>query len=223
MYTGTILARAISVMPGHRIIVIGASAGGVAVLQTIMSELPQDLDAAILVVVHILPCRQSHLPEILNRSGPLRAMEVCGAQAIQPGRIYVAPADAHVVVDNGTVDLWHGPKENQHRPAINPLFRSAAVLYGPRVIGVVLTGALDDGSAGLWWVKRHGGVAIVQDPETAQHPDMPRNAIQYVDVDYVAPPDKIAGLLRRLVSDNTELRKPEWELSLGVWSPSKLQ
>jgi two-component system chemotaxis response regulator CheB len=151
----------------------------------------------------------------------LPAFEVRGAETIAPSRIYVAPPNIHILLDDGAVDIWRGPKENSHRPAIHPLFRSAAVRYGPRVIGVVLSGALDGGSAGLWWVKRDGGVTIVQDPKTAEHPDMPRNAIQYVDVDYVVPMDKITGLLSTLVSHRTEPRMSGVEEDLRSWSSSK--
>jgi len=209
------------VVPGHDIIVIGASAGGIAALQRIVRDLPEDLNAAIFVVVHLSPWHQSHLTQILDRGGRLPAFEVRGAETIAPSRIYVAPPNVHIVLDDSAVDIWHGPKENLHRPAINPLFRSAAVRYGPRVIGLVLSGVLDDGSAGLWWVKRHGGVTVVQDPRTAEHPDMPRNAIQYVDVDYVAPLDKIAGLLSTLVSYRTEPRMSGAEEDLRLWSTSK--
>jgi two-component system chemotaxis response regulator CheB len=119
------------------------------------------------------------------------------------------------------MDLWQGPKENQHRPAINTLFRSAAVLYGPRVAGVVLSGNLDDGSAGLWWIKRYGGTTIVQDPETALFPAMPENALAYVDVDYVVALENIPGLLTRLASGEEEPPGAETAANRRAWNPSE--
>jgi len=208
-------------MPGHDIIVIGASAGGIPALQTIALDLPPDLDAAILVVVHLSPWHESRLAEILDRSGPLRASKVLDSERIMPGRIYVAPPNGHIVIEDGHVEVWHGPRENSHRPAINPLFRSAALIYGPRVAGVILSGSLDDGTAGLWWIKRQGGVTIVQDPKTAEHPDMPNSAIQYVDVDYVVPLDKIAVLLAKLVSPKSQPGEPDSKADRRVWNPGQ--
>lgn len=121
-------------------------------------------------------------------------------ETITPGVIYVAPPDYHLLVEDGKMELWHGPKENRNRPAINPLFRSAATAYRERVIGVVLSGNLDDGSAGLWWVKKEGGIAIIQDPLRCEHPEMPRNALDYVDVDYVLDAPAIGPMLTRLAS-----------------------
>src|SRR5262249_878437 len=119
---------------------------------------------------------------------------------IRPGRIYVAPPDNHLLVEDGCVRVIHGPKENRHRPAIDPLFRSAARWYGPRVIGVVLTGSLDDGTAGLLSIKEAGGVTVVQDPDEAFCGDMPRSAIETVQVDHVRPLGQIGELLQELLS-----------------------
>ena len=177
------------------VIVIGASAGGVEALQQIVADLPGDLPAAVFVVIHLLPGVRSDLPEILSRAGPLKAIHPVPGQDIQRGRIYVAPPDHHLIVEGNSVHLWKGPKENRHRPAINPLFRSAAVAFGRRVAGVILSGCMDDGSAGLWQVKRSGGVAIVQDPGNAMFPDMIVNAIQYVQVDRIAELSEMGSLL----------------------------
>jgi two-component system chemotaxis response regulator CheB len=183
------------------IVVIGASAGGVRVVKDILSELPPEFPAAVCVVIHIPPWRKSVLPAVLaidGRSG----IEVTNHQTLAPGHVYIAPSDHHFLVEHGEAILWHGPKENSHRPAINALFRSAAVAYGAGVVGIVLSGALDDGATGLWWIKRRGGVAIVQDPKDAPFPSMPEAALSTVDVDYCLPAHDIAQLLIRLASDS---------------------
>src|SRR5690348_12303782 len=136
-------------MPGHDIIVVGASAGGVEALMSIVGDLPGNLPAAVFVVLHIPAESPSFLPSILSRSGPLLASHPENGAEIEYGHIYIAPPDQHLLVENGTMRIVRGPKENRHRPAIDPLFRSAALAYGPRVVGVVLTGGLDDGTAGL--------------------------------------------------------------------------
>ena len=187
------------------VIVIGTSAGGVQALKTLFRDLPGDLPAAILIVLHVNPMSASHLPEILNSVGPLRAHHVEGPEPIEAGRVYVAPPNRHLVLEDGSAVVNTAPKENRTRPAINPLFRSAAQVYGPRVIGVVLSGALDDGTAGLWEVKQRGGVAIVQSPEDAVHPQMPCSAIANVDVDYTVPVGEMAELITSLCKCETAI------------------
>lgn len=183
------------------IIVIGASAGGVEALQKLVRGLPSELDAPVFIVQHIPNSAVSVLPNILNRVDHLRAAHPRNGEKIRPNRIYVAPPDHHLTVDDGRVRLMRGPKENRHRPAIDTLFRSAAKFYGPAVIGVVLTGFLDDGTNGLITIKQRGGIAIVQDPYDAISPGMPRSAVERVDVDYVLPlaaiPAKLAELVGR--------------------------
>jgi two-component system chemotaxis response regulator CheB len=186
-------------MPGHDIIVIGASAGGVEALMKIVGELPAHLPAAVFVVLHIPAHSPSFLPGILSRSGPLSVIHPTDNAEIEHGCIYVAPPDHHLLLEQGHVRLVRGPKENRHRPAVDPLFRSAARAYGPRVIGVILTGALDDGTAGLLAVKRRGGITVVQDPTDALYPGMPESAIAYVTVDYIVPLSEVAPVLKRLV------------------------
>ncbi|HKU51346.1 MAG TPA: chemotaxis protein CheB [Nitrospira sp.] len=181
------------------LIVIGASAGGVEALERILAGLPSDFPAAICVVLHIQASRFSHLPAILSRQGALPAVHPTDGSPIRKGHVYVAPPDQHLLVKDGHIQLSAGPKENHARPAVNPLFRSAAVAYGSRVIGVVLTGALDDGTAGLWEIKQRGGTTIVQDPRDARHPDMPRNALEQVPIDHVMPLRGMASLLTDLV------------------------
>ncbi len=190
-------------MPGHDIIVIGTSAGGVEALRELVSGLPPDLAAAIFVVMHVAATSDSVLPKILSRSGPLPASHAVDGEAIEQGRIYVAPPDHHLLVERGRVRVTYGPKENRMRPAADPLFRSAALAYGPRVVGVVLTGALDDGTAGLLAVKRRGGLAVVQDPRDALYPGMPRSALSNVAVDHCLALPDIAPLLVQLAATPT--------------------
>lgn len=185
-------------MPGHDIIVIGASSGGIEALTEVVAGLPEDLPACVFVVLHVPPRSISILPDILNRAGPLTAAHAKDNEKIKPGRIYVARPDFHMLVRDGMIRLVRGPKENNTRPAIDPTFRTAARVYGPRVVGVVLSGALDDGAAGLKAIKQRGGVAVVQDPQDALFPDMPQNAIAAVKVDHVVSKIDIAPLLDSL-------------------------
>jgi two-component system chemotaxis response regulator CheB len=181
------------------IIVIGASSGGFAVLQRLVGGLPVDLPAALFVVWHMGPDGHGVLPDALNRAGVLPAAHALDGEAISPGQIYVAPPDHHLLVERGHVRLTRGPKEHRFRPAVDPLFRSAAYAYGARAIGVVLSGALDDGSAGLRTIKRRGGITVVQDPMDAEVPSMPRNAQRAAaPVDHVVPAAGLADLLVRL-------------------------
>lgn len=186
----------------HDIVVIGASAGGVEALSTVLGGLPRDLRAAVLVVLHVARGR-SMLPEILSRAGRLPAAHPEDGDPLEYGKVYVARPDHHLIVEPGKVRVVHGPTENGCRPAVDPLFRSAARAYGPRVIGVVLTGALDDGTAGLAAVKEAGGVAIVQDPDEAFAPSMPSSARALVAVDHVLPMGEIGLLISKLTLEET--------------------
>jgi two-component system, chemotaxis family, protein-glutamate methylesterase/glutaminase len=168
------------------LIVIGASAGGVEAVTDLVRHLPTDIDAAVFVTIHFPPTSASALPRILSRAGKLAATHAVDGQPIERGTIYLAPPDNHLLIFRDHVRLYRGPRENGNRPAIDPMFRSAALAYGPRVIGVVLTGSLDDGTSGLLAIKRRGGVAIAQDPEDAMFPSMPQSAIEHVAVDHVA-------------------------------------
>lgn len=187
-----------AVMTGHNIIAIGASAGGVESLSKLVAELPADLPAAVFVVLHISPHATSALPEILTRAGALKAVHGSHGEAIQPGRIYVAPPDRHLLLELGYIKVVPGPRENGHRPAIDPLFRSAARAYGTQAIGVVLSGLLDDGTAGLWAIKQRGGIALVQNPQEALFDSMPRSAIETVEVDEILTLSEIAAAIARL-------------------------
>ena len=185
-------------MPGHDIIVIGASAGGVETLTKLVGALPSDLPATIFIVLHIPAQGPSLLPEILSRSGPLKAISPEDGEELRHGIIYVAPPDRHLLIECERVRVVHGPKENRHRPAVDPLFRSAALAYGSRVVGVVLTGSLDDGTAGLLAIKQRGGKAVVQEPDDALYPSMPLSALAHIQVDYSLPVADIGPLLARL-------------------------
>ena len=182
------------------IIVVGASWGGVDALRQLAAALPPDLPAALFIVLHMTPESPSMLPHLLARAGPLHACHPRDGEVIRNGVVYVAPPDHHMLLERGTVRLSTSARENRCRPAIDPLFRSAARVYGSRVAGVVLTGAQDDGTAGLLRVKAAGGVAIVQDPAEAFCPDMPRSALARVDVDYCLPIAAIATTLVALAA-----------------------
>jgi two-component system chemotaxis response regulator CheB len=182
------------------IVVIGTSAGGVEALTQLATRLPSTLPAALFAVLHIGRTR-SMLPEILSRSSPLPVVHPADGDPIQHGRIVVAPPDFHMTLEADRIRLIHGPAENGARPAIDPLFRSAADVFGDRVVGVILTGALDDGVAGLVHVKQAGGLAVVQDPHEAAMPGMPQAALRHVDADYVAPLHDIPRILARVVTE----------------------
>src|SRR5262245_43256016 len=167
------------------IIVIGASAGGVEDLRSIARALPRNLQAAIFVATHMSPSAPSVLSKILSCPGGIRVAPAVDGEPIEPSRIYVATPDPHLLVEPGRVRLTRGPRENRQRPAIDPLFRTAAHAYGSRVLGIVLTGLLDDGALGLYIVKSEGGLTMVQDPYEAMFDSMPRKAMEIVDVDYV--------------------------------------
>lgn len=186
---------------GCDIIAIGASAGGVRALCEVVESLPPDLPAAVFIVLHLARHGRSALPNILNRTGTLPASNPEEGEVIQPGRIYVAPSDRHLALEDGRIRLTRNARENGHRPAIDVLFRTAARAYGSRVVGVVLTGNLDDGTNGLAAIKRCGGVTVVQDPQDADYPSMPRNALAHVEVDHVLPLADIGPQLDRLVRE----------------------
>jgi two-component system, chemotaxis family, protein-glutamate methylesterase/glutaminase len=185
-------------MANKNIIVIGASYGGIDAMKALVGGLPESFPASVLLVQHLSPTTPSMLPQILTEAGPLAVSVPTDFEQLKSGHIYVAPPDQHLLLEQGYVRLTRGPKENRFRPSIDALFRSAAYAYGPRVVGVILTGMLDDGTAGLWAVKDRGGTTIVQDPKEAVAPSMPQSAMQYVEVDYSLPLSGIASLLKEL-------------------------
>lgn len=187
-------------MPKHDIFVIGTSAGGVEAMQVIASSLPADFPGSVFVVIHIPAQHPSIMPTILNRVGPLPAAHAVDNDPIKPGHIYIAPPDHHLLVERGFMRVVRGPIENRYRPSVDPLFRTAGRSYGPRAVGVILTGALDDGTAGLLHLKECWGTAVVQDPEDALFAGMPTSAIDNVKVDYIVPLAGIAPLLVKLAS-----------------------
>jgi two-component system chemotaxis response regulator CheB len=182
------------------LVVIGASAGGVETLKRVVARLPGDLPAAVCVVLHLAPASPSALADILGRAGPLPCRTAEPEQPLEDGQIIVAPPDRHLVVDGNCLRLTIGPRENNHRPAIDVLFRSAALSHGANVIGVVLSGTRDDGTAGLALIKQHGGLAVVQDPDDALYPDMPRNALMHVSVDAVVPSAHLGAAIGAMVN-----------------------
>jgi two-component system chemotaxis response regulator CheB len=188
-------------MVGHNIVAIGASAGGVETLLELVRELPADFPAAVFIVVHFPDWGKSHLPKILAKNTSLPVAHAVDGEAIVPGRIYIGPPDYHLLIKRNFIRLVQGPHENGFRPAIDPLFRTAARVHGARTVAVVLTGLLDDGTAGLMDVKKQGGIAIVQDPDEALFASMPRSAIESVAVDYILPVAKIAAVLNRLARE----------------------
>lgn len=193
-------------MAKRDIIVIGASAGGVYALKDLVTTLPADFPASIFIVLHISAHEPSLLPQILSHAGQLPVSHPADGEPIQTGHIYVAPPDHHLLVEQHQVLVKRGPKENRFRPSIDALFRSAAYSYGPRVIGVVLTGMLDDGTSGMWSINRLGGVSVIQDPQEAPYPSMPESVAQHVAVDHVVTVAQLGSLLAELVQQEVGQR-----------------
>ncbi len=210
------------------IIVIGASMGGVDALKALIGGLPRTLGASVCIVWHMGADSSSFLPYVLNKLGSLRASNAVNGEKIEIDRIYVAPADHHLLIEGDHFRTTKGPKENRFRPAVDPLFRSAAYEYGSRIIGIILSGALDDGTAGLWAVKDRGGIAIVQDPLDAEVPSMPRSAAQYVDINYTLPAANMPRLLVSLIKEMTASpfntngmkRDEKMEIEIGIAAES---
>jgi two-component system chemotaxis response regulator CheB len=184
-----------------RLVVVGASAGGVEALARLIAELPQDFPAPVVIVLHIPSRGTSVLPRIIGRAGSLPAKHAQDGEELRPGTVYVAPNDCHVLVRERRLEVVRGPRENGHRPAIDPLFRSAATAYGPGAIAVVLTGTLDDGTAGSITISRHGGAVIVQDPEEAAFDEMPLHVIAEDSPEAVLPVAQIGARLVELVRE----------------------
>jgi two-component system chemotaxis response regulator CheB len=198
-------------MAARDIIVIGASSGGGEALLDLVAGLPKDFPGAILVVIHSSPGGSNQWPQSLERVGRLPAAHAADGEPICPGRIYVAPPNRHLLVKKGHLKLTRGPRENHFRPAIDPLFRTAARSHGARVIGVVLSGRLNDGTNGLLLIKRLGGIAVIQTPEDALLPQMPLSALQHVNVDYVLSVARMPALLAKLATETVSQEESEPE------------
>lgn len=194
---------------GQGIIVVAASAGGLEPLRVMLSQLPADLPASVLVVLHVPATGGRSLPRILDRSGPLPASAAVDGERVQAGRVYVAPPDRHLLLIEDTMRLSHGPRQNGVRPAADPLFRSAALHAGPRAVAVVLSGTLDDASLGSATVERYGGRVVVQDPEDADYASMPSNAISATANADVVPVANLAKHVTRLAAGAATLSSPE--------------
>ncbi|AMJ62092.1 chemotaxis protein CheB [Bosea sp. PAMC 26642] len=212
-------------MAKHDVIAIGGSAGSIEVIRKICRALPADLHASVLVAVHVGAGNQNLLAGILDSEGTLPASTAVDGEPLQAARVYVAPADHHLVIDGRFIRLGSGPRENMARPAIDPLFRSAGISAGPRAIGVLLSGMLNDGASGLADLKRCGGVTVVQSPLDAVEGEMPRTALLASDVDYRASAGDLAALLIRLVQEEAgpELAPPAnvaLEVAIAMGRPS---
>ncbi|HYZ84896.1 MAG TPA: chemotaxis protein CheB [Bryobacteraceae bacterium] len=188
-------------MSNRETIVIGGSAGSFQAVKDIVRTLPADLPAAVFVVIHLSPRSRNYLPELLQTSTSMLVTQASEGSPIRKGTIYVTPPDRHLVISEDHVHLSRGPKEGLQRPSINVAFRSAAASHGNRVIGVLLSGMLDDGAAGIWEIGRRDGVTIVQDPAEAQFPSMPLNALSDAIVHHTKRVSEIGPLLSRLVRE----------------------
>ena len=200
----------------RRVVVVGASAGGVEALTQFVRGLPAGLDAAVLVVMHVAADVPSRLPDILDRAGPLPARHAVDGERVRAAHIAIAPPDRHMVVSRGRTWLVDGPRENRVRPAVDPLFRSAAATYGNRTIGVILSGQLDDGAAGMAEIADAGGTTIVQDPSDALASGMPSAAASQVDVDHVVAAGQIGRLIATLVDGSPAGSRPEVTERIGT-------
>lgn len=208
-------------MARREIVVVGASAGGVEALQTLIGGFPASTSASVFVVLHIPPDATSKLHEVLAAKSALPVEPARDGAPILPGRVYVAVPDRHLLIESNSIRVTRGPRENRARPAVDVLFRSAAYYKGSKTIGVILSGNLDDGTAGLWTIKDRGGIALVQSPDDAFYPSMPRSAIEHVDVDHVLPvadmPSLIASLTQETIStEQSDKKAPTMETEINI-------
>jgi two-component system, chemotaxis family, protein-glutamate methylesterase/glutaminase len=208
-------------MPLRDIVTIGGSAGSIEALKSAVKNLPKDFCAAIFVTIHLSPRADSHLAAVLSRVSPIPVLPARDGQQITGGRIYVAVPDRHLLVSEDHIHLTRGPKEGLHRPSINVTFRSAAAAYGSRVVGVLLSGMLDDGASGLWDIAKSKGVVVVQDPAEAEFPSMPMNALQDVPVNHVSRVSEIASLLTKIV-DGCEVPEMPESVHAPLSGPERL-
>jgi two-component system, chemotaxis family, protein-glutamate methylesterase/glutaminase len=193
----------------NRTVAVGTSSGGLEALRALLGALPVDFPAPLCIVMHVAAEGPGILPAILNRSTALEVRYAADGDPLRTGRVYIAPPDRHLLVEPGRLRVSAGPRENRFRPAIDPLFRSVAQVFGPSAVGVLLTGSLDDGTSGLDVIKRLGGVAVVQDPADALFPEMPQSAIDHVAVDHVVPLAEMGPLLIELMRAPAQARAVE--------------
>jgi two-component system chemotaxis response regulator CheB len=193
-----------------QIVVVGASAGGLNALTALVQQLPEDFPVPVLMVMHISPDATGDvLLDALNKHGKLKCGHALHGELLKAGRVYLAPSDHHLLIEkNGKLHVTKGAQENRSRPGIDPLFRSAAVAFGNRVTGIILTGYLDDGTAGMIAIQRCGGICIVQDPKEAQYPDMPKNVLNQLKVEYCVPIAEMGGILAKLMARKVGRQKP---------------
>jgi len=199
---------------GSMVVVVGASAGGMEALTRLVVQLPADYPAPVFIVNHMsAETTGKPLVDALNRAGSMKCSHATDGEAFENGHVYLAPSDQHLLLVRDRMLVTKGARENRHRPAIDPLFRSAAVAYGPGVIGIILTGYLDDGTSGMKAIRRCGGICIAQDPADAAHPDMPLSVIHNVGVDYCEPVAQMGALLAKLAARKVGAgRKPPADL-----------
>jgi two-component system, chemotaxis family, protein-glutamate methylesterase/glutaminase len=194
--------------PGRNIIVVGTSAGGLAALDQLIGQLRPDLPASIFIVQHMSAASNGDaLLHQLRKHEGFECKLAEDGDSFKRGSIYIAPPDHHMLVKERTILVTKGARENRSRPAIDPLFRSAAVSHGPKVIGVVMTGMLDDGTSGMIAIKKCGGITVVQDPADAKYPGMPQSALDNAEIDHRVPLAAIGGLLERLSREHSGRRK----------------
>ena len=197
-------------VPGRDVIVVGGSAGGIDAAIELCRSLPSEIPAAIFLVIHLAHGQKGALSEILSHS-KIPVSTALEGEAIRHQHVYVAPPDCHLLLSRERVRVQRGPRYNRHRPAIDPLFHSATRAFGPRVVGVLLSGSLDDGVSGLAAIQRRGGVIVVQDPETAAFPEMPQAALDQVRPDHVISPCEMGPLLDRLAREEIDASMPPSE------------
>lgn len=188
-------------MQTRDIVVVGASAGGITAIKNLIGSLKDDFKGTIFIVLHVPPYSETQLPQILSNVGPLKAVLAKNGEEFQSGMIYVAPNDHHMLLEEGKISVQKGPKENRFRPSIDALFRSAAYVYGSRVIGVILSGLLDDGVSGLWTIKQQGGLVLIQTPDDAEQPQLPINVLDYVEPDYKLSAIDMGPLISGLITE----------------------
>lgn len=209
-------------MAHRKLIVVGASLGGFEAFKRLLRGLTRDIDAAVLFTLHMSPTSPGYLADLFQRDTAWPVHAARDGERVEPGHVYIAVPDHHLMLEGDRIRLARGPRESRARPAVDVLFRSAAHHHGPKVIGIVLTGMLDDGTAGLWAIKDRGGIAMVQDPQEAENPSMPLNALKHVAVDFTLPvqmmPERLRSLTREPleIAESARMNKPNMQAELNI-------